>query len=61
MMISEHKTRSVFDRYYIVNDDQLQNAAKKMERGAKADARALNRGQVRVSETTVVARPSLVN
>lgn len=35
MMISGHKTRSVFDRYHIVSPEALQDAAQKMERGAR--------------------------
>jgi hypothetical protein len=32
MAISGHKTRSIFDRYHIVNDRDLTEAAVKMER-----------------------------
>jgi integrase len=35
MTISGHKTRSVFDRYHIIRKEALQEAAAKMDRGAR--------------------------
>ncbi len=31
MKIAEHKTRAIFDRYHIVSDGDLQEAAKRLD------------------------------
>lgn len=52
MRISGHKTRSVFDRYNIVSESDLADAALKVERGGRAE---LERGNVSHSSYTAGA------
>jgi hypothetical protein len=43
MMVSGHKTRSVFDRYHIVAPSDLRDAARKIERSQREEREALEK------------------
>jgi len=49
MTISGHKTRSVFDRYNIVNPDDLRDASTKMEVYLRSQNHGHNLGTIRES------------
>ncbi|MCX5847703.1 MAG: tyrosine-type recombinase/integrase [Deltaproteobacteria bacterium] len=55
MEISGHKTRSVFDRYNIVSQDDLKEAAQKRQRFKELQSERLHFGYIRpVSEGNVI-------
>ena len=48
MMISGHKTRSVFDRYNIVNEDDLKEAARKHSEHVQSQDKTSKRGCTKI-------------
>jgi hypothetical protein len=44
MLISGHKTRSVFDRYNIVDEADLRDAARKLEQGGRRPQKGHQKG-----------------
>jgi hypothetical protein len=57
MMISGHKTRSVFDRYAIVSEQDLTDAVRKLQKFQEAAEPACPPAQTSVSP----AQPAFVN
>jgi len=57
MMVSGHKTRSVFDRYNIVSPDDLKQAASRMESYLRSQNYGHNLGTVRDLPTKKRGRP----
>lgn len=53
MMISGHKTRSVFERYNIVNEDDLKRASKKVVKYHETRVNGHNLGTVRAQEAQI--------
>lgn len=58
MMVSGHKTRSVFDRYNIVSPDDLKQASTRMEAYLRSQSHGHNLGKVRDLPTK--KRPAMV-
>ncbi|HST12076.1 MAG TPA: hypothetical protein VLL05_17000 [Terriglobales bacterium] len=71
MAITGHRTRSIFDRYDIVNDRDLVDAMKKSEAGAAAELEAARVEARNLTSTEIVvsgavsmetrAKPQIVN
>jgi len=65
MMISGHKTRAVFDRYNIVSESDLKEAARKIEQGAQEEKAKLvefDQSLAKVApETVQIEKPAKVD